>query len=108
MLAYSYADPGHEGEFERTIREATDLLAFSGETRDIARKEFIPFEIYEIRGKASRDLGKPYQALNYLELAEEGLKRELVTPRWHALLDISKGQALCDTAEIAEGIELAS
>jgi tetratricopeptide (TPR) repeat protein len=62
LLAYAYADTGNETAFERTIREATDLLAFTGETRDTAKKEFTPFEIYEIRGKASRDLGKPLHA----------------------------------------------
>ena len=46
------------------------MLAFTGEARDTAKKEFVPFEIYEIRGKASRDLGKQLNALNYLELAE--------------------------------------
>lgn len=59
VLAYTYADTGNEAAFERTIREATDLLAFTGEARDMARKEFVPFEIYEIRGKASRDPGIP-------------------------------------------------
>jgi|GEM_PF-1348643 len=108
LLAYTYADTGHESEFERSIREATDLLAFSGETKDTSRKEFIPFQIYEIRGKASRDLGKPLDALTYLELAEQSLKGESVTPRWHALLDISKGQAYCDTGDLTNGIELAS
>src|SRR5437588_8973108 len=53
---------GNEPAFERTIQEATDLLAFTGEARDTVGKEFVPFEIYEIRGKASRDLGKPIDA----------------------------------------------
>ena len=70
LLAYTYADTGNEPAFERTIQEATDFLAFTGEERDTAGKEFVPFEIYEIRGKASRNLGKPIDALTYLELAE--------------------------------------
>lgn len=57
LLAYTYADTGNEPSFERTIQEATDLLAFTGEARDSVGKEFVPFEIYEIRGKAIRDLG---------------------------------------------------
>jgi hypothetical protein len=52
VLAYTYGDTGQEAAFERTIAEATDLLAFSGEGIDIVQKEFIPFEIYEIRGKS--------------------------------------------------------
>jgi transcriptional regulator with XRE-family HTH domain len=107
LLAYTYADTSREMEFERTIQEATDLLAFTGEARDTARKEFVPFEIYEIRGKASRDLGKPLDALEYFKLAEKSLKVEAVTPRWHALLDISKGQALCDAGNLTAGIDLA-
>src|SRR5258708_36126416 len=47
VLAYTYGDTGQEAAFERTIAEATDLLAFSGEGIDIVQKEFIPFEIYE-------------------------------------------------------------
>ncbi len=108
LLAYTYADTNHEPEFERTIQEATDLLAFSSEANGTAKKEFVPFEIYEIRGKANRDLGKPLQALTYLDLAEASLKRMTVTPRWHAVLDISRGQALCDTGDLTTGIELAS
>lgn len=109
LLAYTYADVGNETAFERTIAEAINLLAFTGEGRDIAKKEFIPFEIYEIQGKANRDLGRPLKAIPYLELAEKSLGRaETVTPRWHALLDISRGQAYCDAGDITTGVELAS
>jgi hypothetical protein len=108
LLAYTYGDTGQEAAFERTISEATDLLAFSGEGIDAAQKEFIPFEIYEIRGKVNRDLGKPLSALPYLELAEKSLATaNSVTPRWHALLEISRAQAFCDAGDIATGVELA-
>lgn len=108
LLAYTYGDTGQEAAFERTILEATDLLAFSGEGIDAAQKEFIPFEIYEIRGKVSRDLGRPLDAIPYLELAEKSLTMaDSVTPRWHALLEISRAQAFCDAGDITTGIELA-
>jgi 8-oxo-dGTP diphosphatase len=108
LLAYTYGDTGQEAAFERTISEATDLLAFSGEGRDASQKEFIPFEIYEIRGKINRDLGKPLNAIPYLELAEKSLiTADSVTPRWHALLEISRAQVYCDAGDIATGIELA-
>lgn len=109
LLAYTYADTENEMAFERTIEEATDLLAFAGEGRDAAQKEFIPFEIYEIRGKANRDLGNPHRAITYLDAAEQSLgKAEPVTPRFHALLDISRGQAYCDAGDLDTGVELAS
>jgi transcriptional regulator with XRE-family HTH domain len=109
LLAYTYGDIGNETAFERAIAEATDLLAFAGEGRDTVRKEFIPFEVYEIRGKINRDLGKPLAALPYLELAEKSLdKAESVTPRWHALLEISRGQAFCDASDITTGLDLVS
>ena len=79
LLAYTYADTGNKADFERTITKATDMLAFSGEATDIARKEFVPFEIYEIRGKANRDLGKPLQSLQYLDLAAQTLRKRLCT-----------------------------
>ena len=108
LLAYTYGDTGQEGAFERTISEATDLLAFSGEGIDTVQKEFIPFEVYEIRGKINRDLGKPLNALPYLELAERSLNAaDSVTPRWHALLEISRAQTYCDAGDIATGMELA-
>src|SRR6266487_852621 len=108
LLAYTYGDIKQEAAFERAISEATDLLAFSGEGIDAAQKEFIPFEIYEIRGKVYRDLGKPLDALPYLELAEKSLATaDSVTPRWHALLEISRAQACCDAGNISTGIELA-
>jgi tetratricopeptide (TPR) repeat protein len=109
LLAYTYGDISNETAFEQTISEATDLLSFTGEGRDTVRKEFIPFEVYEIRGKANRDLGKPLNALPYLELAEKSLdKAESVTPRWHALLEISRGQAFCDASDITTGLGLLS
>jgi tetratricopeptide (TPR) repeat protein len=109
LLAYTYSDIGNATAFEQTISEATDLLAFTGEGRDTTEKEFIPFEIYEIRGKANRDLGKPLQAIPYLELAEKSLnKAETVIPRWNALLEISRGQAFCDAGDITTGIDAAS
>jgi transcriptional regulator with XRE-family HTH domain len=109
LLAYTYSDIGNETAFEQTISEATDLLAFTGEGRDITKKEFIPFEVYEIRGKANRDLGKPLKALPYLELAEKSLnKAESVTPRWHALLEISRGQAFCDAGDITTAVDVVS
>ncbi len=108
LLAYTYGDTGQEAAFERTIAEATDLLAFSGEGIDTAQKEFIPFEIYEIRGKVYRDLGKPLDALPYLELAEKSLATaDSITPRWHALLEISRAQVCCDAGNIPTGIDLA-
>lgn len=108
LLAYTYGDTGQETAFERAISESTDLLAFSGEGIDAAQKEFIPFEIYEIRGKVNRDLGKPLNALPYLELAEKSLTlADSVTPRWHALLEISRAQAFCDAGDITTGIDLA-
>lgn len=108
MLAYTYGDTEQEAAFEHAISEATDLLAYSGEGIDIVQKEFIPFEIYEIRGKINRDLGKPLNAIPYLELAEKSLtSADSVTPRWHALLEISKAQAYCDAGDITTGIELA-
>lgn len=108
LLAYTYGDTGQEAAFERTISEATDLLTFSGEGIDTTQKEFIPFEVYEIRGKVNRDLGKPLEAIPYLELAEKSLlTAHSVTPRFHALLEISRAQAFCDAGDIATGIELA-
>lgn len=106
LLAYAYGDTGQEAAFERTIAEATDLLAFSGEGRDIPQKEFIPFEVYEIRGKINRDLGKPLNALPYLDLAEQSLTAaDSVTPRWNALLEISRAQAYCDAGDMIKGVE---
>ena len=108
LLAYTYGDTGQEAAFERTISEATDLLAFSGEGIDTSQKEFIPFQIYEIRGKINRDLGKPRDALTYLELAEKSLNMtDSATPRWQALLEISRAQTYCDAGDIIMGIELA-
>lgn len=107
LLAYTHADTGHEREFEATISEATDLLAHTGEGQDTAQHEFIPFEVFEIRGKANRDLGKPLAAIPYLEAAEKSLAGEVVTPRWHALLEISRSQAFCDAGDLATGIALA-
>jgi transcriptional regulator with XRE-family HTH domain len=108
LLAYTYGDTGQEAAFERTISEATDLLAFSGEGIDTVQKEFIPFEVYEIRGKINRDLGKPLNAIPYLELAEKSLNAaDSVTPRWRALLEISRAQTYCDAGDFAPGIELA-
>ncbi|GCF07320.1 helix-turn-helix transcriptional regulator [Dictyobacter arantiisoli] len=109
LLAYTYGDVGREADFETTISEATDLLSFTGEGRDTAKKEFIPFEIFEIRGKVNRDLGKPLAAIPYLDLAEKSLDRvESVTPRWHALLEISRAQAYCDSGDLSTGIKIAS
>lgn len=108
LLAYTHADSGHEAAFEWAAAEAMDLLAFTGEGRDATRKEFIPFELHEIQGKANRDLGRPLKAIPYLELAEQSLSRvEAVTPRWHALLAISRGQAFCDAGDITTGVDLA-
>jgi hypothetical protein len=108
LLAYTYGDSGQEADFERTISEATDLLAFSGEGIDTVQKEFIPFEVYEIRGKINRELGKPLNAIPYLELAEKSLNVVgSVTPRWNALLEISRAQTYCDAGDITKGVELA-
>jgi transcriptional regulator with XRE-family HTH domain len=108
FLAYTYADTGNETAFEQTIEKATDLLGFTGEGQDAARKEFSPFEIYEIRGKANRDLGKPLKAIPYLDAAEKALEDgESVTPRFQALLSISRGQAYCDAGDLQTGIDLA-
>jgi hypothetical protein len=55
-----------------------------------------------------RDLGKPLDAIPYLELAEKSLAiADTVTPRWHALLEISRAQTYCDAGDIIMGMELA-
>jgi len=107
LLAYTHADTGHANEFEHTISEATDLLSHSGESTDTAQHEFNPFEVFEIRGKANRDLGRPLQAIPFLEAAEKSLQGENVTPRWHALLEISRSQAFCDAGDLEVGVTLA-
>lgn len=107
LLAYTQADTGNAHEFDTTIEQATDMLAHSGGGLDSAQKEFIPFEIYEITGKANRDLGRPLQALPYLDLAEKSLENKIVTPRWHALLTISRSQAFCDAGDMEVGTALA-
>lgn len=107
LLAYTHADTGHAAEFEETIREATDLLGHAGEGEDTAQHEFNAFEVFEIRGKANRDLGRPLQAIPFLEAAEKSLVGENVTPRWHALLEISRSQAFCDAGDLENGIDLA-
>ncbi len=109
LLAYTYADTGNEVAFDQTIKHATDLLGFAGEGRDAARKEFNPFEIYEIQGKAYRDLGKPLKAISFLDAAEKSLGKatNIVTPRFHALLAISRSQAYCDSGDLSLGVELA-
>jgi tetratricopeptide (TPR) repeat protein len=108
MLAYTYADAGNEPAFQRHIEIATDLLAHSSEGTDgMAKREFIPFEVLEIHGKALRDFGHPQLALDYYEQAERALMSRPSMPRWHALLTISKAQALCDANELEEGARLA-
>lgn len=54
-LRIPYGETGQEAAFERTISEATDLLAFSGKGKDISQKEFVSFEVYETHGKINRD-----------------------------------------------------
>lgn len=107
LLAYTHADTGHAHEFDATIEEATDLLGHAGESTDTAQHEFNTFEVYEIRGKANRDLGRPLLAIPFLEAAEKSLAGENVTPRWHALLEISRAQAFCDAGDMEVGVALA-
>lgn len=107
MIAYTYADAGNEVAFARHIHEATDLLASSGEAQGTIQREFVPFEVLEISGKATRDFGHPIQALEYLAHAERALASRPTMPRWHAVLTISKAQALCDAGELQAGVDLA-
>src|SRR5262249_1714814 len=51
--------------------------------------------------------GHPTKALAYLEQAERALLTHSNVPRWHAVLTISKAQALCDAGELETGVELA-
>ena len=47
------------------------------------------------------------KAIPYLELAEKSLnKADSVTPRWYALLEISRGQALCDAGDITTAVDM--
>jgi tetratricopeptide (TPR) repeat protein len=107
MLAYTYADAGNEPAFRRHIEEATDLLGHSGEGQGAGQRDFIPFEVLEIYGKALRDFGHPVQALEYLDRADRALISRPNVPRWHAVLIISKAQALCDAGELDAGAQLA-
>jgi tetratricopeptide (TPR) repeat protein len=107
MLAYTYADAGNEPAFRRHIEEATDLLGHSGEGQGAGQRDFIPFQVLEIYGKALRDFGHSLQALDYLDRAERALVSRPNVPRWHAVLTISKAQALCDAGELDAGVQLA-
>jgi hypothetical protein len=107
MIAYTYADTGNEAAFTRRIEEATDLLSHTGEGQGAIQRDFVPFEILEIRGKASRDLGHPVAALGYLEQAQQALTSRPNVPRWQAVLTISKAQAMCDAGEVDVGVDLA-
>ena len=59
MIAYTYSDVGDLSGFERHIGEAIHLLGHSGEGDGAAQREFIPFEVLEISGKAMRDSEGP-------------------------------------------------
>jgi transcriptional regulator with XRE-family HTH domain len=107
MIAYTYADTGNEKAFHYHIEEAVDLLGHSGEGEGAAKRDFIPFEVLEIYGKALRDFGHPVQALEYINRAERTLINRPNVPRWQALITITKAQALCDAGELEEGIALA-
>ncbi len=107
MLAYTHADVGHESEFTRYIETAIDLLGHSGEGEGAGRREFIPFEVLEIYGKVMRDFGHPTEALTYLDRAEDALRIRPNVPRWHAVLTISRAQALCDAGELEAGVAAA-
>jgi tetratricopeptide (TPR) repeat protein len=107
MIAYTYADSGDEPAFAHHIEQAIDLLGHSGEGQGAAQRDFIPFEVLEIYGKVLRDFGHPAQALAYLERAERALLDRPNVPRWHAVLTISKAQALCDAGELEVGVDLA-
>lgn len=108
MLAYTYADAGNEAAFQRHINEAVDLLGHTGEGQGVVTRDFIPFEVLEIYGKAMRDFGQPLEALDYLAKAERALMSRPNVPRWRAVLLISTAQALCDAGELERGIELAT
>lgn len=73
----------------------------------MAQRDYIPFEVLEITGKATRDFGRPAEALDYLHRAEVALMDRPNVPRWQAVLTISKAQALCDAGELDEGVRLA-
>jgi hypothetical protein len=63
--------------------------------------------VLEIHGKSLREFGHATLALDYYQRAEQSLMSRPSMPRWHALLTISKAQALCDAGELHEGIRLA-
>jgi len=108
MLAYTHADGGDEAAFTPRMEEAIDLLGHSGEGPDgSAKREFIPFEVFEIRGKVMREFGRPALALEDYERAEYALASRPSMPRWHALLTIGRVQALCDAGDLEEGVRLA-
>jgi hypothetical protein len=106
MLAYTYADTGDEADFERHIKEAVDLLGHSGEGYGVVTRDFIPFEVLEIYGKATRDFGRPVEAMAYLKQAEQALMSRPNVPRWRTVLMISTAQALCDAGELERGVEV--
>ena len=108
MLAYTYADAGDETAFERHIQDAVDLLGHSGEGHGVVVRDFIPFEALEIYGKATRDFGRPVEALEYLKQAEQALMSRPNVPRWRTVLMISTAQALCDAGELEQGADLAT
>lgn len=107
MLAYTYAEAGQEKEFRNGIEHAVDLLGHSGESEGVSKREFIPFEVLEIYGKALRDFGYPEEAIHYLEKAEQSLRYHPFVPRWQAVVTISKSQAYCDGGDLEAGIDLA-
>ena len=107
MIAYTAADAGDERAFDRYIGKALDLLGHSSEAEGVAQRDYIPFEVLEIYGKATRDFGRPVEALTYLRKAEDALIGRPNVPRWRAALTISQAQALCDAGELEEGVRLA-
>lgn len=107
MLAYGYTDIGNKGAFMSHIEQAIDLLSHAEEGEGAGKRDFIPFEVFEIYGKAMRDFGEPVRALGYFNQAEEALKQRPYAPRWHAVLDISTSQALFDAGQFEEGTKLA-
>jgi transcriptional regulator with XRE-family HTH domain len=108
MIAYTYAENNQEQQFRRHIEEAANLLGHSEEGEGAGQRDFIPFEVLEIYGKAMRDFGHPAEALQLFDQAETALKTRPYAPRWQAVLSISKAQAMCDAGDLEAGISLAT
>jgi tetratricopeptide (TPR) repeat protein len=104
LLGRAYLQAGDEQGFHAAMGEATSLLGELNQETDVTSGFYCAGTVYEEYARSYSTLGRPQEAMNYLDKAEAALP---MRGHWETMLKTARAMVLVRSGDLTNGMPLA-